>query len=138
MIGDGGKVERPVELDRATGSVGIGLADRQAFRLALGEAIRFARTVEAVEEVSVDRIQRVHVHVAEIRILARRFGAVAGHIGCERRAGGWRVGLLRVRCLAPATGSQRSEEHTSELQSLMRTSYAVFCLKKKKQRQPRF
>src|SRR3546814_7780765 len=27
--------------------------------------------------------------------------------------------------------SQRSEEHTSELQSLMRTSYAVFCLKKK-------
>src|SRR3546814_1697371 len=29
-------------------------------------------------------------------------------------------------------GSQRSEEHTSELQSLMRNSYAVFCLKKKK------
>src|SRR3546814_15299460 len=57
MIGDGGKVERPVELDRATGSVGIGLADRQAFRLALGEAIRFARTVEAVAEVSVDRIK---------------------------------------------------------------------------------
>src|SRR3546814_3679447 len=28
----------------------------------------------------------------------------------------------------------RSEEHTSELQSLMRTSYAVFCLKKKKQK----
>src|SRR3546814_2848254 len=28
---------------------------------------------------------------------------------------------------------QRSEEHTSELQSLMRSSYAVFCLKKKKQ-----
>src|SRR3546814_9748445 len=29
--------------------------------------------------------------------------------------------------------SQRSEEHTSELQSLMRNSYAVFCLKKKTQ-----
>src|SRR3546814_5834851 len=29
-------------------------------------------------------------------------------------------------------GMQRSEEHTSELQSLMRISYAVFCLKKKK------
>src|SRR3546814_2628616 len=29
------------------------------------------------------------------------------------------------------TGLTRSEEHTSELQSLMRTSYAVFCLKKK-------
>src|SRR3546814_9775933 len=31
--------------------------------------------------------------------------------------------------------AQRSEEHTSELQSLMRNSYAVFCLKKKKQTQ---
>src|SRR3546814_2090673 len=30
------------------------------------------------------------------------------------------------------TGALRSEEHTSELQSLMRISYAVFCLKKKK------
>src|SRR3546814_17331763 len=30
------------------------------------------------------------------------------------------------------TNAQRSEEHTSELQSLMRISYAVFCLKKKK------
>src|SRR3546814_5278435 len=31
-------------------------------------------------------------------------------------------------------GPKRSEEHTSELQSLMRISYAVFCLKKKNQR----
>src|SRR3546814_6022090 len=31
-----------------------------------------------------------------------------------------------------ARSRSRSEEHTSELQSLMRTSYAVFCLKKKK------
>src|SRR3546814_10206804 len=30
-----------------------------------------------------------------------------------------------------APGGRRSEEHTSELQSLMRSSYAVFCLKKK-------
>src|SRR3546814_7663966 len=36
-----------------------------------------------------------------------------------------RVGTL-------ARNAERSEEHTSELQSLMRTSYAVFCLKKKK------
>src|SRR3546814_1680102 len=33
---------------------------------------------------------------------------------------------------APTVGVDRSEEHTSELQSLMRISYAVFCLKKKK------
>src|SRR3546814_7694506 len=35
--------------------------------------------------------------------------------------------------LAQKRGTIRSEEHTSELQSLMRISYAVFCLKKKKQ-----
>src|SRR3546814_7409455 len=33
---------------------------------------------------------------------------------------------------ATKVGATRSEEHTSELQSLMRISYAVFCLKKKK------
>src|SRR3546814_5304612 len=35
--------------------------------------------------------------------------------------------------LSPRDLTFRSEEHTSELQSLMRISYAVFCLKKKKQ-----
>src|SRR3546814_19068810 len=41
----------------------------------------------------------------------------------ERGKGGARVAEADIR---------RSEEHTSELQSLMRISYAVFCLKKKK------
>src|SRR3546814_8125865 len=36
---------------------------------------------------------------------------------------------------APVDKEGRSEEHTSELQSLMRISYAVFCLKKKKKKQ---
>src|SRR3546814_9256958 len=36
--------------------------------------------------------------------------------------------------LAPNVSRNRSEEHTSELQSLMRISYAVFCLKKKKRK----
>src|SRR3546814_3336502 len=43
----------------------------------------------------------------------------------EARTGGAWAGLADRR-------SYRSEEHTSELQSLMRISYAVFCLKKKK------
>src|SRR3546814_4955802 len=34
-------------------------------------------------------------------------------------------------------GADRSEEHTSELQSLMRISYAVFCLKKKNKHSPK-
>src|SRR3546814_9622620 len=37
----------------------------------------------------------------------------------------------------PTAEDQRSEEHTSELQSLMRISYAVFCLKKKKKKYSR-
>src|SRR3546814_4467640 len=48
---------------------------------------------------------------------------------------GFRVGGLAGRQFAVedvAEGADRSEEHTSELQSLMRISYAVFCLKKKK------
>src|SRR3546814_8155246 len=51
-----------------------------------------------------------------------RDGARAGNQGLvAHRAGGRRQG---------ATSPWRSEEHTSELQSLMRISYAVFCLKK--------
>src|SRR3546814_2153112 len=38
-------------------------------------------------------------------------------------------------CRARGRQQERSEEHTSELQSLMRISYAVFCLKKKKETQ---
>src|SRR3546814_6616978 len=42
------------------------------------------------------------------------------------------IEILSVGTLEPRK-NHRSEEHTSELQSLMRISYAVFCLKKKKQ-----
>src|SRR3546814_2392152 len=45
-----------------------------------------------------------------------------------------RAPIGRARAVLPArcdAGHTRSEEHTSELQSLMRISYAVFCLKKK-------
>src|SRR3546814_7655023 len=46
---------------------------------------------------------------------------------------GFRLSLWRARRGSALSGgrSPRSEEHTSELQSLMRISYAVFCLKKK-------
>src|SRR3546814_6646508 len=43
------------------------------------------------------------------------------------------VSVQRPGRLLPSPVGFRSEEHTSELQSLMRISYAVFCLKKKKQ-----
>src|SRR3546814_2138077 len=42
------------------------------------------------------------------------------------------LNLLNIYAALQDTSIERSEEHTSELQSLMRISYAVFCLKKKK------
>src|SRR3546814_8121170 len=48
----------------------------------------------------------------------------SGRIGADQ--------LSRLETQLLALKRQRSEEHTSELQSLMRISYAVFCLKKKK------
>src|SRR3546814_10893264 len=47
----------------------------------------------------------------------------------KRRKGGRSQGIAAQICEA---AGQRSEEHTAELQSLMRISYAVFCLKKKR------
>src|SRR3546814_13407745 len=66
-----------------------------------------------------------------------RSGPAQGERGAERRHRGAREGPEGLHDPAeearPARESRgvRSEEHTSELQSLMRSSYAVFCLKKK-------
>src|SRR3546814_1864006 len=47
-------------------------------------------------------------------------------------AGGGAVKFVKDYAASGLNKTVRSEEHTSELQSLMRISYAVFCLKKKK------
>src|SRR3546814_8052777 len=73
-------------------------------------------------------------------LLTLSFGLVIGlqvynitrQFGAESAQGAAMV-LAIVREAGPlGTTFMRSEEHTSELQSLMRNSYAVFCLKKKK------
>src|SRR3546814_2065119 len=83
------------------------------------------------------------LHVARAR--PRDLPADLGHPGVPlhdarirpRRPRGLCPGLLvGALCRDRARATQaRSEEHTSELQSLMRISYAVFCLKKKKKTQ---
>src|SRR3546814_6971708 len=55
-------------------------------------------------------------------VASRAFWETGGSVLCG-------VSALEVACWD--IRGQRSEEHTSELQSLMRISYAVFCLKKK-------
>src|SRR3546814_2304000 len=64
---------------------------------------------------------RIAEGLPERRVGIRGGGGVRGSVGRRRRLDEG----IRHR--------HRSEEHTSELQSLMRISYAVFCLKKKKQ-----
>src|SRR3546814_10327035 len=60
-----------------------------------------------------------------------------GHVLLDLRAGyksdmGWTLALWARNLTDERYTLGRSEEHTSELQSLMRISYAVFCLKQKK------
>src|SRR3546814_1292859 len=53
---------------------------------------------------------------------------------CARTTGSVAITAAAPQIALPAPISIRSEEHTSELQPLMRISYAVFCLKKKKKK----
>src|SRR3546814_9224366 len=71
-----------------------------------------------------DRRERRHRAVARMEGKAPAGAVVSGRNGDRRH----RPGLLG------RDNAARSEEHTSELQSLMRISYDVFCLKKKKKR----
>src|SRR3546814_1852435 len=97
------------------------------------------------EVVVLGRVRPGHGAVLD-RALARHFLSRTGAPGRVARAG-WAIiphflpspGTTQCqkrrspRACRPstATACSRSEEHTSELQSLMRNSYAVFCLKKK-------
>src|SRR3546814_5242003 len=89
-------------------------------------------------------------------VLAKYPGILAGIQGLEEQGFpvlvkdaslGGSYPVMCVTLMNPRTGGvfasfgahpslERSEEHTSELQSLMRISYAVFCLKKKKKLKP--
>src|SRR3546814_7694923 len=85
--------------------------------LAMGCAELVEQAFQALE------IARLHHHPAFLTQLIDAQCVLAG------------LDALRQQAVIVAEASEvrllRSEEHTSELQSLMRTSYAVFCLKKK-------
>src|SRR3546814_10116067 len=88
-----------------------------AYRSVLPRADADAASADRQRAVSPDR-RSVNVRVSGCALAANR---------CLSRLQA--VAAPRVRSACHASG--RSEEHTSELQSLMRISYAVFCLKKK-------
>src|SRR3546814_2706585 len=98
-------------------------------------------------DIAVEALDGVILNIARAAMhLHGAVGDAADHLGGEiLAAGGLHRDILagavaprrvadhaaRRVCFRAAVGQHRSEEHTSELQSLMRISYAVFCLKKK-------
>src|SRR3546814_6420591 len=92
------------------------------------------------------RLSRLHLFAIVVLVLAlaatsawaqdgrgngRGQGQNQGRGQSEQGARGNRIERMREAPPPRAMEAQRSEEHTSELQSLMRISYAVFCLKNK-------
>src|SRR3546814_2908040 len=95
---------------------------RLSTRVGMGGRHRLAAVALGRRRRGVDRWWRVRVS-----------GRWRGRIGGDRIRD---AADRRLACNGAVVRVVRSEEHTSELQSLMRNSYAVFCLKKKKKQQP--
>src|SRR3546814_2111730 len=79
------------------------------------------------------QIDRIDRHILTLLAADARMAVstVAGTVGLSQSAATRRIQALEAAGMIEAMPPGRSEEHTSELQSLMRISYAVFCLKKK-------
>src|SRR3546814_8209214 len=115
-----------------------------------GEHLRVVRNLLRQRQEQRHRRLRVRGQVAALQRLPGALDGVVDAVWRDlhrRRAPGQRFqdrvvaadgddALVRLRDTAGLFVARglRSEEHTSELQSLMRISYAVFCLKKKKQK----
>src|SRR3546814_4928669 len=96
-----------------------------------------ARSTQTQDQVSAlaDTVEKIGSVVELINSIAEQTNLLALNATIEAaRAGDAGKGFAVVAGEVKALATQRSEEHTSELQSLMRISYAVFCLKKKKKK----
>src|SRR3546814_7664344 len=92
-----------------------------------GGATDVAFLADGVTLVATDR--KGGIHFWDLPTARRLAESQAGHQGAS-----WRIAIHpdgQRFATAGDDGQVRSEEHTSELQSLMRISYAVFCLQKK-------
>src|SRR3546814_10229811 len=102
---------------------------RAAHRTEVGKLVRVLGQGFVVEFPGLFRVQAEVELVLPAELETRLAQRVVTHL-CPRMALG-QVGRVRGDLVGH---DPRSEEHTSELQSLMRISYAVFCLKKKKKK----
>src|SRR3546814_9400514 len=110
--------------------------------LAVAEELHFARAAErlhieqsplsrAIKELEEDLGAQLFVRNTRSTRLTRAGQLFLEHVPRVFTA------LQQARDSVKAAANGRSEEHTSELQSLMRISYAVFCLQKKKNQKHR-
>src|SRR3546814_1259017 len=88
----------------------------------LGWPAKALDAARVILEAHGDRVNAAHARYLELRRLL-----LIGRLDEAERL----LAALDPAPFPPASRAARSEEHTSELQSLMRISYAVFCLKKK-------
>src|SRR3546814_6031042 len=102
--------------------------DHRLAVLARGEKLHHPAAAEHQRAGQPDQLPRRHVHAGP---LEPRDGGVHEVGGGDHlwAPGAWRRGKEEKG--TPRKKRERSEEHTSELQSIMRITYAVFCLKKK-------
>src|SRR3546814_2985191 len=109
--------------DRAVGKADLRLIDEREL-VALDRAAQIDLELRAIGKLVRERLAELFDPAAPmpLRLIHRRVGG-AHQLG-QRGA--------VARAQRDAHRRARSEEHTSELQSLMRISYAVFCLQKKK------
>src|SRR3546814_5429130 len=106
---------------------------REAARVRKSTAITQDIDEDAVAPLFVQPVDRACEDVVVIHVSAPQSGASQVPVAALRRL--LTCGPITpksAKCQCERFAELRSEEHTSELQSLMRISYAVFCLKKKK------
>src|SRR3546814_8690633 len=128
------------------GSPSLGPAGGEQYRLAAhietcnvmgvdGEAL----PVRLADHNAVQRGERGQLQAGQVdpfRVAMERAVEIGAGIGYHVDAADLEGGAVIVERRRRLARPIRSEEHTSELQSLMRISYAVFCLKKKKHNHP--
>src|SRR3546814_2445552 len=107
-----------------------------------------AKRVRRISEETLDTTEDLGVKLSGISRrdfmqISKRYGLTATYVAAAGMGGVFSAGALATKAEAAEEERKkakhvlkygRSEEHTSELQSLMRISYAVFCLKKKKKK----
>src|SRR3546814_1346086 len=97
-----------------------------------GQVGRAVSALAVARGLPLTALSRRDLDITDRAALGRALGAgYTAVINCAAYTAVDRAEREEARAMAVNRDGARSEEHTSELQSLMRISYAVFCLKKK-------